>query len=103
DQAMSYGGGSAARHPIKQKPVGTDRRAVPSARPAVAPYQEVLPPAHHSCGCPTQTCECPDKKKQPSSPLISWPASADGSPDFAKMTSPQRRAYHRARLAKKFR
>jgi hypothetical protein len=31
-----------------------------------------------------------------------WPKLPDGAPDFAKMTSPQRRAYDIARLAKKF-
>ncbi len=31
-----------------------------------------------------------------------WPIQADGSPDFAKMTSTQRHAYHRARLARQF-
>ena len=31
-----------------------------------------------------------------------WPTNADGSPDFAKMTSEQRRAYDYARLTRKF-
>jgi hypothetical protein len=34
--------------------------------------------------------------------VVSWPKLANGAPDFASMDTAQRRAYDKARLAKKY-
>jgi hypothetical protein len=98
DQAMSYGGGASRSRVTVSKPVTAlnDRRPHDDRNGGHRP----TPQKDHSCGCPTPTCECPDTKKKSA---FDWPKTTDGSPDFPKMSPPQRRAYHRARLAKKFR
>jgi hypothetical protein len=74
DQAMSYGGGNA-RSRITAP--GKLKPASPAASPQPAPA-----PAFSSPG--------------------DWPKQADGSPDFDKMNSAQRRAYDQSRLTQRF-
>ena len=81
DQAMSYGGGTPKRKSVHAAPSVPQRKPVsasPSAKPAPATGQKTSPDA------------------------ASWPTKADGSPDFASMTSSQRHAYHKARLNRTF-
>jgi hypothetical protein len=70
DQAMSYGGAGRSQVTVSQKP-GAARQpsaSIPAAKP----------------GDPA--------------PASTWPTRPDGSPDFVRMSSDQRRAYDRARL-----
>lgn len=77
DQAMSYGGGKPR----------TMIAPGPRANPTTAP-------AGPSSAAPAQ----------PSATLASplWPKKADGSPDFARMTSSERCSYDQARLKRRF-
>jgi hypothetical protein len=78
DQAMSYGGGgSRSTVPVRDNPL---------SRPTAAHGGE--------------------KPQKPATPAaaepVDWPVGADGSPDFAKMNSAQRRTYDQARLKRRF-
>jgi len=60
-------------------------------KPVAAVYDR-RPPAKETTG----------GHRPPLQPAAStWSTRSDGSPDFAKMTSEQRLAYHKARLNKK--
>ncbi|MCX8089786.1 MAG: hypothetical protein N3I86_02470 [Verrucomicrobiae bacterium] len=75
DPAMQYDGSAARR-----------ATSLPPARPAGPVKPHVRADAA--------------SKTKPASPAADWPKRADGSPDFEKMTSAQRLAYDRWRLAR---
>jgi hypothetical protein len=79
DLSMSYDGTAARRAtvPLRDNPLA---RAQPPN--GAAPPRSVAPAAP-----PVAT------------PADGWPKRSDGAPDFSKMSSAQRAAYHRARLA----
>ncbi|MCL5098382.1 MAG: hypothetical protein M1608_12815 [Candidatus Omnitrophica bacterium] len=82
NQAMSYGANPRATITVP---------ATPQSRPAASPK-------------PTPSRSSPSSQAvaygAPASPL--WPKKTDGSPDFARMTSDERRSYDLARLTRKF-
>ena len=78
DQAMSYGGSpTRVRVPVVDNPL---------AKPPVAAV--VTAPVRST--------------QAPSADHPAWPVRADGSPDFASMTSAQRRVYDADRLKRRF-
>jgi hypothetical protein len=92
DQAMSYDGAATSR--------SVSRPATPgSPRPADAKAARSESPGP-ACGTPS-----PVSIPQPSTlnpQLHLWPVLANGAPNFEKMDTAQRRAYHLHRLTKKF-
>jgi len=86
DQAMSYDGSAARRATgdVRNNPLATP--------PAVAATASPTPAA-----VPTKA---PGSVPEPAAE--NWPRRADGAPDFDKMTSGQRSAYDRDRLAKRY-
>lgn len=79
DQTMSYDGSAVRRASaeIRNNPLANGKPATKSELAASS---------------------TPEKNGE----VVDWPTSADGSPDFSKMNSVQRRAYDAARLAKRF-
>jgi hypothetical protein len=79
DQSMSYDGTAARRSvvPVRNNPLATAAAA---------------PPRIAAAG-PAGTAAATD---------TDWPTRTDGTPDFAKMTPEQRRAYHSTRLSRMF-
>jgi hypothetical protein len=59
-----------------------------------------LPPARPAAGAATRRAADATPKPKPAPPAADWPKRPDGSPDFEKMTSAQRLAYDRWRLAR---
>jgi len=84
DPAMSYDASGSQRHSIQvpAKPASLTR----------TPSAEVTNPTPRKVSPGTA----------PSPPELDWPRRNDGSPDFANMTSAQRRAYDLRRLTKKY-
>ncbi|MCZ7640299.1 MAG: hypothetical protein M5U12_32125 [Verrucomicrobia bacterium] len=87
DQAMSYGGGEPrARVEVRNNPLaGPTTGGVGGGSKSEGQSPKVEGPSAMS-----------------TTPAPSWPALADGSPDFSRMTSAQRLAYDRARLNRRF-
>jgi hypothetical protein len=77
DPAMSYGRGAAPGAPVAV------RRNAPTTAHAAAEPSAIRNPKSEIPG-------------------LDWPTLPDGRPDFARMTSQQRRAYDAARLTRKF-
>ncbi len=73
DQAMSYGGGGAARSSVSI-------RGNPLANPTSTPSTATSTPTS----------------------VVDWPKLSNGAPDFEKMTSAHRRAFDQDRLNRKF-
>ncbi|GDY23408.1 hypothetical protein LBMAG56_47550 [Verrucomicrobiota bacterium] len=84
DQAMSYDGSAAQRATVTMP-------GKPASAPKPATSPSASKPAAKSTVAPASTPGRP-------TPVTDWPKRADGSPDFAKMTSPHRRAFDQARL-----
>ncbi len=82
DQAMSYDASARNRStvPIQNNPVSGSNPASATGSSGTSVQPEAAP-----------------KSDRPA-----WPKHADGSPDFDKMTSPQRRAYDQTRLTRIF-
>jgi hypothetical protein len=82
DQAMSYGGSSTTRvhvpGTIGTREQRTETRVAGGGRPEISPADASAPSA------------------------VSWPTHPDGSPDFGRMTSPQRQAFDVERLKRRF-
>ncbi len=78
DQAMSYDG-RATSQAVVQVP-----ESVVDAAPSTGPVKIRNP------------------KSEIRNDPVDWPRRRDGAPDFEKMTSAQRRAYHAARLERRF-
>ncbi len=110
DPVMSYGGGRARTMvEVGQNPLATaagpqskaeDR---PPGDKIRSPKSEVRNPAPD--GAPPVTDSPPAAHPGPrasDSPAPAWPVRADGSPDFARMTSAQRLAYDAWRLRRRF-
>ena len=94
DQAMSYDGGSnRSSVPVRNNPLAT---ATPKATenkseaPTTAPVSSKPVLATNPAGISSNGS------------VLDWPKRPDGSPDFAGMTSVQRRAYDADRLKRKF-
>ena len=87
---MSYGGSKSVSVPAK---IPTGNRVRATSKPAPALASE----AKHDCGCggpdPHQ-CHCHDKA--PAASLASSP-SANGQPDFSRMTQAEKLAYNKAK------
>jgi hypothetical protein len=81
DQAMSYDGSGArrARIQVTTNPASGTR---PDARQRNADKEGGLTPSELAAE--------------------SWPKLGNGAPDFDRMTAAERRAYHSARLSRKF-
>ena len=78
DQAMSYGGGGPRSHvPVPDNPLAKTKPA-----PEAEGRQGLATPAAADAG--------------------DWPVRADHAPDFEKMTSAQRQAFHQTRLKRRF-
>ena len=78
DQAMSYGGGGPRSHvPVPDNPLAKTKPA-----PEAEGRQGLATLAAADAG--------------------DWPVRADNAPDFEKMTSAQRQAFHQARLKRRF-
>jgi hypothetical protein len=75
---------------------GRGRSTAPVTVPP-RPAAEKPSVAGAACGCPRAPSGAPAPP-----PAAPWPTKADGSPDFARMTSTQRLAYDQARLTKRF-
>jgi len=95
DQAMSYDGGSnRSSVPVRNNPLATStpkpvekKAEVPVSAPAAskpAVAAAVATPSSNGHGS------------------LEWPKRSDGTPDFAGMTSTQRRAYDADRLKRKY-
>ena len=84
DQAMSYDGSAAKRATVT---VGDKSK---SATKPATPTNPAKPGVKTSA--PAASAPAASK------PVTDWPKRADGSPDFAKMTSANRRAFDQARL-----
>lgn len=107
DQSMSYGGSATTVSPATAT-TGPKASGV-SALPAAGVVKEFAgapkPPNREPASKPA-TSRRPDAPQTtpptegPNSPL--WPRKPNGDPDFAQMTSSQRRSYDQARLARKF-
>ena len=82
DPAMSYGGSANTRSTVT-----APGNAWTTLKPAV--------PEQKERGLPTSAVT-------QTAGTAGWPKRSDGSPDFDTMTSPQRRAYHEARLKRLF-
>jgi hypothetical protein len=87
DTAISYGGGSTTTSIGARPKLGA---AASPRRPVTAGYAAV------AAGAKTQAAPQPSS----TSATDAYPIKPDGSPDFAKMTTAQRLAYHKARLDK---
>jgi len=103
DQAMSYGGaGSRGTVNVRDNPLAASsaRRAQSAERKPGSP----LPSAGASLGSPrSQPIQSDPHSRLPVSASEStWPLLPNGSPDFASMTSEQRRAFDEARLKQRF-
>ncbi|MBE0545824.1 MAG: hypothetical protein IH623_31215 [Verrucomicrobia bacterium] len=83
DQAMSYDGNAARRATVEVKNNPLTERSRQGS-------QAVVPQANELPGVSSDT--------QPAS----WPTLTDGTPDFTRMNSEQRRAYDAWRLTRKF-
>lgn len=81
---MSYDGSAAQRATVTMP-------GKPASAPKPATSPSASKPAAKSTVAPASTPGRP-------TPVTDWPKRADGSPDFAKMTSPHRRAFDQARL-----
>ncbi len=90
DQALSYSGDGA-----KVTVPGSVRKSF-SPKPAAAAPAPAARPAFK----PAAVAAAPQYSSRPDAPKVDvqWPLKADGLPDFAKMTSAQRLAYHTARI-----
>src|SRR5438034_7905953 len=86
DQAMSYDGGSSGRStvPIRNNPLHPTRSSLPV--PVLKEREEGIGEGR------------PSSQPQPTG----WPVLSNGSPDFEKMNSGQRRAFDLRRLSRKF-
>jgi hypothetical protein len=116
DQSMSYAGTSTpvatgdGRPPkAEPRPSANGTPAVRAAAPATRANSEPCPCQSHSAAPngPVERCACPERR-----PLVTEsyaaarsnhvtadrPRSTNGRPDFARMTSAERLAYHRERL-----
>jgi hypothetical protein len=90
DAAMSYDGAGIRRTGI----------SVPSTGRVESALRELNPGARTASIIGTQE---PRKATMPSAPeTITWPIHPNGSPDFARMDSEQRRAYDQSRLNRKY-
>jgi hypothetical protein len=90
DQTMSYAGNSSRSTITKPECPGTPI-------PAPAPKPAADTPATSESSTPPRSA---NDSSEPTS--TAWPRKANGSPDFANMTSAHRRAYDLARLTKRF-
>jgi hypothetical protein len=100
---MSYGGGSTvtvpdgvpAAIPNNHKAATAGRAEEPPACGCQEKPPASQPPASHSPAKPSDKCGCgcKDKPKE----AMSAPASANGRPDFARMTQAEKLAYNQAR------
>jgi hypothetical protein len=93
DTAISYGGGTTTTSIGRGKPASVAKPAsmnlsASAGRPAAA------------AGAKTQAKRQAPPAAATASATDAYPIKPDGSPDFAKMTTAQRLAYHKARLDK---
>jgi hypothetical protein len=87
DQAMSYGGGTTTRVQVPGSSSTSTRTTTPKTQPPAARVHD------------SATSPAPDASEHAA---VAWPTHPDGSPDFARMTSPQRQAFDVARLKRRF-
>jgi hypothetical protein len=87
DQAMSYGGGTTTRVQVPGSSPTSTRTTTPRIQPATDRVGD------------SATSPASDASEHAA---VAWPTHSDGSPDFARMTSPQRQAFDVARLKRRF-
>ncbi len=96
DQAMSYDGGSnRSTVPVQNNPLSTAAARMVEKKPEPAVVSAPVAPAAK----PVATSSNGNPSHNGS---VDWPKRSDGSPDFAGMTSIQRRAYDADRLKRKY-
>jgi hypothetical protein len=93
DQAVSYGGDRAARSTVNLSPW----------RESPPPGTAVAAPPNEGRGDVLADDTARGKLNTGVIESTAWPILPNGAPNFEKMDSSQRRAYHQSRLAQKFR
>ncbi|MGO8928074.1 MAG: hypothetical protein ACLQU3_14475 [Limisphaerales bacterium] len=92
DQAMSYDGAATSRSVSRPAIPGSSRRS------EAKPVRSDSPSPAHGTQSPVSVPQPSTLNPQPHQ----WPVLANGAPNFEKMDTAQRRAYHLHRLTKKF-